>query len=167
MPRRIIGMHDDEPACARRDGPLQRMKIDLPPVVVQERIADQADVLYVRQKIEQWIAGRWNQEFVARIAKRSKHVGIRFAGACGENNVLSRNVVVPRSIIARDRAAGGRPPPPAWVLRKSPPPSPPPHTTRTILFSSPHPAGWARLKHSTVFPPPRHSQALDPPTPLR
>src|SRR5260370_12283479 len=140
MPRRIIGMHDDEPACARRDGPLQRMKIDLPPVVVQERIADQADVLYVRQKIEQWIAGRWNQEFVARIAKRSKHVGIRFAGACGENNVLSRNVVVPRSIIARDRAAGGPlPPPPVFSTNQPPTPPHPPQPPPTLL-SLPHPA---------------------------
>src|SRR6267154_3626270 len=54
--RKIIGVHDDHAARARRDGLLQCMKIDLPSVVVKQLIAHQVDVLYVRQKIEQRIA---------------------------------------------------------------------------------------------------------------
>src|SRR5258708_24237943 len=100
-------MNDDDPTRARRDIMLQRMKIDLPSVIVKERIAHQADVLNLRQKIEQRITWRRYQEFIARVAERSKDVGIRFAGAGREENVLRRNVLFAIGIIPSDRAASG------------------------------------------------------------
>jgi len=51
-------MHHDNPAGPRRNGLLQCMKIDLPSVVVEQRIPHQVDILNVRQKIEQRITGR-------------------------------------------------------------------------------------------------------------
>src|SRR5207245_10391059 len=54
--RRIVGMNNDDSTRARRDGLLQRMKIDLPAMIVNEWIAHQVDVLYFCQKIKQRIA---------------------------------------------------------------------------------------------------------------
>src|SRR5207247_10992912 len=98
-------MNDDDSARSRRDGLLQRMKIDLPAVVVKEWVARQFHVLNFRQEIKQRITRRRNQNFVAGITERSKDVGIRFAGAGGEENILGRNVVLARSVIGGDSPA--------------------------------------------------------------
>src|SRR6266478_4771388 len=105
MPRRIIGMNDDDSARSRRNGLLQRMKIDLPSVVVKEWVARQLHVLDFRQKVEERVTGLRDQKLVAGITQSSKHVGIRFTGAGREENILRRNVVLVRSVIGGDGPA--------------------------------------------------------------
>src|SRR5229473_6754011 len=100
-------MNDDDSARSRRNGLLQGMKIDLPSVVVKERVARQLDVLDFREKVEERVTRRRNQKFVAGITQRSKDVGIRFTGAGREENILGRNVVLARSVIGGDGLASG------------------------------------------------------------
>src|ERR1700674_3773020 len=83
------------------------MEIDLPSVIVKQRIADQLNILDVRQKIEKRIARRRNQKFIARIAKRSKNVGICFARARGEENIFDRDFVFAFSVVTSNGAASG------------------------------------------------------------
>jgi len=87
------------------------MDIDLPSVIVKQRIAHQLNILDVRQKIEKRIARRRNQKFIARIAKRSKDVGIRFACAGGEENIFDRDFVFAFSVVTSNRPASGFQPP--------------------------------------------------------
>ena len=63
--------------------------------------------MQARQKIEQRITWRRNQKFVVRVAERSKNVGIRFAGAGSEENILNRNILLAIGIVAGDCAASG------------------------------------------------------------
>jgi len=86
-------------------------EIDLPSMVVKKWITHQLDVLNLRQKIEQRIAWRWNQKLVARIAERSKDIGIRFARAASKKNIFSRNFLFAIGIIPGDRLARGFQPP--------------------------------------------------------
>src|SRR5260370_41067848 len=81
------------------------MEIDLPSVIVKKRIARQLNILDVRQKIEERIARRRDQKFVARIAKRSKDVGIRFARARGEENIFDRDFIFAFSVVTSNRVA--------------------------------------------------------------
>src|SRR6266536_1649274 len=98
-------MNDDDSARARRNGLLQRMKIGLPSVVVKERVARQLHVLNFREKVDERVAGLGDQKLVAGITQSSKDVGIRFAGAGGQKNILGRNVVLARSVIGGDGPA--------------------------------------------------------------
>ena len=65
-------MDYDDSAGARRDGLLQRMKIDLPAIVIDQRIADQRDVLDFSEKIEEWVARLRDEQFVAGIAEHAE-----------------------------------------------------------------------------------------------
>src|SRR6266496_3117578 len=67
---------------------LESRKINLPAVVVDHWVRYQLHVLQIAQKIEQWIARLRNQDFVFGVAKEPEDVGIAFAGAGGENNIL-------------------------------------------------------------------------------
>ena len=64
----IIRMHHDYSARPRRNRLLQRMKINLPSVVVDQLIAHQAHILYIGEEFEKGVAWRWNQQLVAWIA---------------------------------------------------------------------------------------------------
>ena len=57
MSRGIIRIDDDDSARARGDGLLQSVKVDLPSVIVQQRITDEFYVVNVRQKTKQRITG--------------------------------------------------------------------------------------------------------------
>ena len=52
MPGGIIGVNHDDAAGARRDGRLERVKINVPAVIVEERIADEPHIQNVGEKIE-------------------------------------------------------------------------------------------------------------------
>src|SRR6266702_6718252 len=98
-------MNDDDSARSRRNGLLQRMKIDLPSVVVKEWVARQLHVLNFREKVEERVAGLGDQKLVAGITQSSKDVRIRFAGAGREENILGRNVIITCRVIGGDGPA--------------------------------------------------------------
>ena len=81
-------MHHDDRSRARRDRLLQRVKIHLPAMVVDERIPRRLYVLNVREKIKERIARRGNQNLVPVIAQQPKRVRIGFARARGQENVV-------------------------------------------------------------------------------
>src|SRR5208283_2341504 len=89
-------------ASARCDGLLQRVKINLPAVVVVEWITHQLYILNIGQKREERIAGLGNQDFVARIAERAENEGIRFARAGGENDAVGRHFSGVRGVVCGD-----------------------------------------------------------------
>ena len=99
MPGRIIGMHDDDPARPRRDRLLQCVKINLPAMVINQRVPHQLHVLDVRQKIKERITRRRSENFVAGIAQQAKHIRISFTSAGGENNVVHADGSAPFRVV--------------------------------------------------------------------
>src|SRR2546426_1714615 len=99
MPGGIIGMNNNRSARAGCDRLLQSMKVDLPVVVIDQRVAHQFYILNVGQKLEQRIAGGWDQQLVTGIAEHPKNKGICLAGAGGEQYVLDGNLVAAGGVI--------------------------------------------------------------------
>ena len=83
-PSRIIRVHEQHSACAWRQGPHQRMKINEPAMRVLQGIRNERHILNVSQEIKKRIAWFQHQNFIMRIAQQAEHVGIRFAGARGQ-----------------------------------------------------------------------------------
>ena len=81
-------MHDQHGARTRRERRAQRGEIDLPAVIVEQRIGNEANVGEVRQKFKERIAGRGNQNFVARFAQQPENVAVGFAGSRGEQDAF-------------------------------------------------------------------------------
>ena len=65
-------MHHDHAARPRSERSFQRVKIDLPAVVVDERVTCDFHVVQVREKFKKGITGCGDQDFVSRIAKHSE-----------------------------------------------------------------------------------------------
>src|SRR5436853_4566449 len=84
----IVGMDNQDSPRRWMDFFLQCFEIDVPAVVVKKRVVHQADIVQVGQKLEQRIAGRWNQNFVIGIAEQAEEKRIGLAGAGGENDFL-------------------------------------------------------------------------------
>lgn len=104
----IVGMNEKDGAGARRNGALERLKIDEPTVGVFERVSDQLDILKAGEKFEKWIAGFGQEQFVIGIAQQTEDVRVGFAGAGGEKERfrIDGGLVVVQ-IVAGDFAAGG------------------------------------------------------------
>ena len=113
----IVGMHDQHGPGTRRERRAQGDEINLPAVIVEQRIRNQADVGKIGEKFEQRIAGRGNQNFIARFAQQPKNVAVSFAGSRGEQDVFrinsrdarSENPVRPRSNPATASRASSKP----------------------------------------------------------
>ena len=75
-------------------------------MIVKERVANEADVVDVGEKIEKRITRARNQDFVAGIAEKTKNVGVGFAGARGEEEIGRRNICVILAIVSGDGFAG-------------------------------------------------------------
>ena len=84
----IIGVDDDHAACAWRDSLLERMHVNVPAVIVKQRIARELYVIHISQEVEEWIAGSGDQEFVAGIAEQAKNERVSFTGAGGEEQIV-------------------------------------------------------------------------------
>ncbi len=108
VPGGVVGVNDDHGAGTGGDRVLQRMEINLPSMVVEQTIGQQLYVLNIGKEIEQRIARRGHQDFVARIAKHAKDEGVGFAGARREHDVLDGDVRSMLRIIFRDRSPSRR-----------------------------------------------------------
>src|ERR1700744_5029819 len=86
----------------RADPSSQGFDIQVPAVVVKQRIGDEAYVLEPGQKIEERIAGLRNQHLIAGVRKQAEEVAVGFAGAGGEQDApgIDRDAVLP--VIASD-----------------------------------------------------------------
>ena len=107
-------MDHDNASRARRDGLLERMHVNVPAVIVKQRIADELYVIHVGQKIKERITGRGDQEFVAGIAEQAKNERVSFTGAGGEEQIVDGNmlaafgVIVAHSLARRFQVHAGR-----------------------------------------------------------
>src|ERR1700737_236290 len=63
---RVVWMHDEHGAGTLRDNRAQRREIDLPAMIINQRIGGQSDVREIGEKFKQRIAWRGNQDFVTR-----------------------------------------------------------------------------------------------------
>ncbi len=104
----IVGMDEKDGAGARRDGALERLKIDEPAVGVGEGVRNKIHILKSGKKFEKRIAGLGEKKLVAGIAEEAKGVRVGFAGAGGEKERFGIDgglMVV--EVVAGDFAAGG------------------------------------------------------------
>ncbi len=81
-------MHHNHGARAWRQRPRQRREIDLPAVIVKQRVGRQLHILQVGEELEQRITGLGHQDFIVGIAQQAKNVGVAFAGAGGKHQRL-------------------------------------------------------------------------------
>ena len=63
---RVVWMHDQNGPGTLRKHRAQRGEINLPAVIINQRIGDQPDIREIGEKFKQWIAWRGNQNFVTR-----------------------------------------------------------------------------------------------------
>ena len=91
----------------RGDASAQRLQIEMPAMIVEERIGDEAHVVQLGQKIEQGVAGLPDQHLIARIAEQAEEEAVAFAGTGGEKDLIGidGNCVV--TIILADGLARG------------------------------------------------------------
>src|SRR5262249_41840 len=82
-------------------------EVELPAVIVEQRVADEFYVLQLGEKIEERIAGRGNENFVAGIAEQAEDEGVGFAGAGGEEDGRGRNAGAAGGIVGGGGGAGG------------------------------------------------------------
>src|SRR5579862_9832020 len=81
-------MDDDYGARAISDGLLQRRKIDLPSVIVEQRVRNKLDVFEFGEKFEKRIARIGDENFLAGIAEQAEDERVTFAGARGEDEAF-------------------------------------------------------------------------------
>src|SRR5579862_5430013 len=65
---------------------IERRKIDLPTVIVEQRIRNEFHILQVGEKFEQRITRLGYQNLIFWIAQQPENVGIAFTGAAGEDH---------------------------------------------------------------------------------
>ena len=82
----IVGMYHNHRACALMHRAIERGEIDLPSVIVDERIGHQFHVLQVSQELKQGITRPRHKNLVARIREQAQHIRITLAGAGGEHD---------------------------------------------------------------------------------
>src|SRR2546427_12739487 len=79
--------------CSLGDRLLQRRQIDLPSVVINQRVRDQRHVLQIGEKIKQRVTWLGYENFIARIRQQPKDVRISLTSAGSEDQVLRINFV--------------------------------------------------------------------------
>ena len=57
-------------------------------MIVEERIRDEAHVIQLGEKIEQWVAGLPDQHFIARIAEQPEEETVGFAGTGSQKDLI-------------------------------------------------------------------------------
>ena len=68
----IVGMHEDGGASAGGDGPFEGREIKLPAVIIDERVADEFDVIEIGEEVKERVAGAGDENFVAGIAEKAE-----------------------------------------------------------------------------------------------
>src|SRR5882672_559537 len=120
-------MNDQHGPGTRCEHRAQRGEIDLPTVVVKQRIGDQPDVGEIGEKFKQWIAGRGNENLVTRFTQQMKNVAVPFTRSRREYDAFR--------IDAFSRPS--KPQTPAVVINNGRPRLAEPLTLRTVLERAP------------------------------
>src|SRR5215472_13278583 len=95
------------------------MKINLPAVVIDQRIAHQLGVLDFSKKIKERITWRGDEDLLVRVAQQPKRVRVGFARTCGQKNVVdTRHHAVFRVVFAYLLPRRGEPPRGRLVLER-------------------------------------------------
>ena len=77
-------MHKNNRAALFGNRLLKRMEINLPPVVINQRVGNEFDVLQIGEKIEKRITGLGDENFISRTCEEAKNKRVCFAGAGGQ-----------------------------------------------------------------------------------
>src|ERR1700743_802949 len=80
-------MHQCDGARLRRDAPAHGFDIEMPAVIVEERIWNKLHVVERGKEIKERIAWLRDQNFVAGIAEQTKNIAVGFTGAGGKNDL--------------------------------------------------------------------------------
>src|SRR3984893_6061170 len=105
MARGIIRMNDNHPTRALRNRLLERMKINLPSVVIDQRIARKLNVLNVGEEAKERIAGLGDQDLITGIAERAENERVCLPRPGGDNYVLDGNLVSASGVVCGNRSA--------------------------------------------------------------
>ena len=105
--RGIVGIHQHHGARAVGDGRFERTQVDRPATAIPQRILARIERFHVGEVFEQRIGGARHQHLVARIGQQLEQVGVRLAGAGGEQNAAGIHRAAARRVIAGHRLAGG------------------------------------------------------------
>ena len=151
MPGGIIGMDNDHSPRARRDTLLQSVEIDLPAVIVDQRIANELYVLNIGQESEQRVARLGDKDFVARVAEGAEDESVGLAGASSENDVVSRNCRASSSVVCANCLTGDEQSSRIWVVRRLAGLARACRMAR-LSYSNPHSVGFEIVRSIKGFP---------------
>src|SRR6266852_1828721 len=85
---RVIGMNKNHGPRLGGSCLVERIEIDLPTVIVEERIRNEFNVGEIGKKLEQGVTRLGYKNFVGGIAEQSEDVRVGFAGAGGQNQAF-------------------------------------------------------------------------------
>src|SRR5580658_1369747 len=86
-------MNENHRPRSRTGRLVKRIEIDLPSMVIEQRIRNELDIREIGKNLEQRVARFGNKNLVARIAEQTENVGITFAGAGRQNQALRIKIV--------------------------------------------------------------------------
>ena len=95
-------MDNDDRARAFGSGRRQRRKINLPAVVIEQRVAHKFYVTEIRKEVEQRIARRRNQDFIAGIAEQAKDERVCFARPGRQQEIVFVNARLLMHVVGCD-----------------------------------------------------------------
>ena len=81
------------------------MKIDLPAMVIEQRVWNQLYVLQVSEQIEERIAWLGDKDFIARVREEPEDVGVALARTAGEHQGFWIDLLSARVVVLRDSFA--------------------------------------------------------------
>ena len=80
-------MDKSDGAGTRRDPVAQVRKVDVPAVIVEEWVRDEADIADLGEEVEKGVAWLGDEDFITGIAKQAEERAVGLAGAGGEDEL--------------------------------------------------------------------------------
>ena len=108
VPCRVVGVNEGDGTGSRSDSPAECGEINMPAVIVKERVWGETDIADLGQEVEKWVAGLGNEDFVVRVAKQPEEVAVGFAGAGGEEHLAGVNPGAVVGLVGADGLAGAK-----------------------------------------------------------
>ena len=102
----VVGVDESDGSGARRDSVAKVRKIDVPAVVVEEGIRNEADIADLGEEVEEGVAWPGDEDFVIGIAKQTEEEAVGLAGAGGKDDLIGLERGSVAGVIGTDRFPG-------------------------------------------------------------
>src|SRR5580692_8921454 len=84
----IIGMDDDHSSRPRTSCLVERIEVDLPSVIVDQRIRNELDIGEIGEKFKERVTRLGDENLITRVTQQTEDIGVGFARAGGQDDPL-------------------------------------------------------------------------------